>query len=200
MKRISAEVEPIYRGSAFYTYTIWPHVVAVSAYALEFARQMGVNQLVAKIGGLLHDLGAAKHGRENHHITGRQESMVVLLSCGCPKRFIGSILSTIYSHRGSQKIAPKIPEAICVAAGDAKDHFVNVDELCLVQKRDFGILDSQEIIKRVFEKLQTSWEKTPVQAKCLLIRDYQEARHKLLQIASGESEPSERCKSAVLHV
>jgi putative nucleotidyltransferase with HDIG domain len=191
MQKIAAEAEPIYRASKHYRHTIWPHALGVANYAKVFAAKLEANQFVAEAGGLLHDIGAAKFGKENHHIAGVCEASSILLKCECPLEFVGPIVSTIYSHRGSQKIAFQIPEAICVAAADAKDHFENVGELWLVHARDLGVIEA-EIFQMIFEKLARDWEKTDPRIQALLDGTYERARQKLVKIANGDIVPKER--------
>jgi len=183
IERIMAEVKPVYITSTFYTLTIWDHVMRVSKFARDFAEKMGADQFITEAGGLLHDLGAAKYGKENHHITGVQEAVVVLLKCGCPLELIGPITSSIYSHRGSQKIPFLTQEARCVAAADALDHFWNLEELWRVQIEDLGILE-MEVYQTLSEKLKRDWEKTDSEIKVFLNGTYEKAREDLLRIAS----------------
>ncbi|MFH1582559.1 MAG: HDIG domain-containing metalloprotein, partial [bacterium] len=75
IERITEEIKPVYLNSTFYTHTIWDHVLCVSKFAKDFAEKMGSNQFIAEAGGLLHDLGAAKYGQKDHHITGTQEAV-----------------------------------------------------------------------------------------------------------------------------
>jgi len=183
VQRIIREVEPVYRGSTIYVKTIWSHVLRVSGFAKEFAEKTGANQFVAEVGGLLHDIGGAMHGPEDHHITGAREATVVLLRCECPLELIGPIADTIYSYRGSQKVALKTPEAKCVAAADAKDHFTALQELWNVQTRDLGVLPIL-VYQTVSSKLERDWEKIIPEIRIMLDGTYEAAKKKLLSIAS----------------
>jgi putative nucleotidyltransferase with HDIG domain len=196
MQRITEEVRPVYVDSTIYQHTIWKHVLNVSRFAKDFALKIGANPFIAEAGGLLHDLGAAKFGKENHHITGVQEASLVLVKCECPLELVGPILSTIYSHRGSQRIVFQSPEAKCVAAGDAKEHFVNLGELWVVQTKDLGIPEMQ-VYQVLSDKLERDWLKTSPEIKVLLNGTYENAKQELLQIASRNGTSKKRSKSHV---
>ncbi|MFH1509993.1 MAG: HD domain-containing protein [Candidatus Nealsonbacteria bacterium] len=183
IEKIVGKVESIYLNSSFYTLTIWDHVSRTAKFAKEFAEKTKCDQFIVEVGGLLHDLGAAKFGKENHHITGVQEAIIVLLECECPLELIGPITSTIYSHRGSQNIPFETPEAKCVAAADALDHFKNIEELWRVQVEDLKILEL-EVYRELSEKIERDWEKTVPEIKILLDGAYLLAKEELLKIAS----------------
>jgi HD superfamily phosphodiesterase len=187
------EVKPEYLASKIKAHTIGPHVLRVSGFAVDFAVRLGANQFVAEAGGLLHDLGAAIYGAKDHHITGAREAVAVLLRCECPVAFIGPIVSAIYSHRGSQRIAFQIPEAKCVAAADAQDHFTNLQELWMVQTRDLDIRE-MEVYRTVSVKLRRDWEKIDPEIKVLLDGTYEKAKQELLKIASGNENNKKRGK------
>ena len=180
---IVKKVKPIYLDSVFYTHTIWSHVLRVSELAKGFAKKMGHDWFIAEAGGLLHDLGAAKYGQKDHHITGAQEATAVLLECECPLALIGPIVSSVYSNRGSQKIVFQTPEAKYVAAADALDHFANIEELWKVQVEDLGILEI-EVYRTLSEKLKRDWEKIDPEIKVFLDRTYEQAQEELLKIVS----------------
>lgn len=194
IQRITKIVGPIYRGSVFYKHTIWPHALRVSGFAQEFAVKIGANQFVAEAGGLLHDLGAAIYGREDHHITGVKESAQVLIASGCPLKFFGPILYAVYSHRGSQKISLRTLAAKCVAAADAKDHFTlgGLEELWMSRIRDLGLTE-MEAHKRVSEELENDWEKICPEIRLLLDGTYKKARQELLRMVS-DNKPRGRGK------
>lgn len=183
IRKIRVRVEPVYRGSTIYTKTIWRHAQFVAKFAREFAVGIGASSFISEAGGLLHDVGAAMYGREDHHITGAKEASHILLECGCPLELVGPIEHTVYAHRGSQRIAFLIPEARCVAAADSKDHFQGVEELWNVQTRDLG-MTALEAHKRVSEELENDWEKISPEIKALLNGEYEEAKQELLRISS----------------
>ena len=181
--KITEEVKPVYLSSKFYKHTIWSHAFRVAKYAKDFAAKANADQFAAEAAGLLHDLGAALYGREDHHITGAKEAVLVLLRCGCPLEFIGLITDSVYCHRGSQKFAFRSIEAKCVAAADALDHLTNLDELWLVQIRDKGMPESM-VYRTISEKLKRDWEKISPEIKLLLDGTYERAMAKLLEISS----------------
>jgi len=195
MQKIAQAVEPVYRTSPIYTSTIWQHVSRVAKFAEDFAVKLGLNRFIAEAGGWLHDLGAAKYGKDNHHVTGAQEAVPVLLSCDCPVELIGPIVSTIYSHRGSQRIAFKVPEAKCVAAADAQDHFTNLNELWRVQVEDLGVPEIL-VYQTISEKLMRDWEKTDPEIRLLLDGAYKRAKQELLEISSRNGRHKKRSRKS----
>ena len=181
--KIRKEVKPIYLSSPHYKLFIWRHVLRVSRHAKGFVLKIGADRLIAEAGGLLHDIGAAKFGKENHHVTGVQEASLILLKCGCPLQLIGSILTGIYSHRGSQRIAFQTLEAKCIAAGDALEHFTNLEELWRVQIEDLHIPESK-VFSTLDAKLARDWQKIDPEIKPFLNGIYARACRKLVCLAS----------------
>lgn len=185
IRKIIIAVESIYRDSPHYV-TVGQHVSRVARYAREFAEAMDARPSIAEAGGWLHDLGAAMHGRELHHETGVKEASLILLECDCPLEFVGPIISTVHTHRGSQRIAFKIPEAICVAAADSKDHFLEVGELWKARMRQEGCPIATR--ESVSQELERDWGKiVDPKIRKLLEEVYQGARKKLLEIFSEVS-------------
>ncbi|OGZ79574.1 MAG: hypothetical protein A2358_01260 [Candidatus Staskawiczbacteria bacterium RIFOXYB1_FULL_37_44] len=194
IKRIVQRVRPIYFGSKFYPKTCFKHALRVSEFAKDFSVKLGASRFISEAGGLLHDIGAAMYGRDNHHITGAQEATLVLLDCECPLDAVGPIVSAVYSHRGSEKIPFKIPEAKCVAAADAKDHFLFLEEVWQAQ---MGLGRTElEAYTRVSEELKNDWEKTDPEIKPLLDGAYEKARQKLLKIALANGRHKKSRKAA----
>ena len=191
IKKIQNAVRDVCIGSKFYRHTIWPHALGVAKSAKDFAETLGADLFVAQVGGLLHDIGAAKFGKDDHHITGVQLASPILLQCACPLEFIGVILSCIYSHRGSQNIPFQTQEAMCVAAADAKDHFDYVDELWLSHMRDLNT-PTLFIFQELSGKLERDWKKTDPQIKVMLDGIYDRAKQRLVGIADGCIKPRER--------
>lgn len=183
--------EPIYLNSTFYFHTIWPHALAVAQYARDFATKLKGNVFVAEVAGILHDIGAAKFGKENHHITGAELATGIMLRCGCSAAHIGTVARAIYSHRGSQNIPLESIPAVCVAAGDAKDYFDNVGELWMVADESWGTLEMQKQAY-ISGKLARDWDKTDPRIKAMLDGTYEEAQQTLLNIANGRITPVRR--------
>ena len=63
-------------ASPFYSETSWIHSHNTAKMARRFARTDGGNPEIAYLGGLLHDLGSIRYGRENHHWTGARDAVV----------------------------------------------------------------------------------------------------------------------------
>lgn len=191
MRLIYESAEPIYLASTFYPRTIWPHAMAVAKYAKDFAAQLRGNVFVAEAAGVLHDIGAAKLGKQDHHVRGAELATGILLECGCPARQIGAIVKAIYSHRASQNIPIKNVASICVAAADAKDHFENAGELWMVADKDWGIIEMQRC-QFILDKLERDWKKTAPEIRAMMNGSYENARTMILRIANGRLTPAQR--------
>lgn len=183
IKRIRKKVRPIYRASKVRRRNIWAHVLRVSKFSKYFAGKMGANKLVAEIGGLLHDIGAAKYGKKNHHIDGAKEALEILLVCGCPVSLIGPVVNTIYSHRGRHRFEFQTVEAKCVAAGDALDHFRNMN------------VSRAEVHRVVSQKLMRNWAKVDEKIRPFFDSGYGGVKKELLDIVSRSPDPRENGKS-----
>ena len=186
VRRIREKVELTYLATPFYSGTIWTHVLHVAEFAKQFARHLQANEFVSEVGGLLHDLGAAVHGKPNHHVTGMQQALPVLLDCECPFEFIWPILMTIHAHRGSTQFAFDTPEQACVAAADSCQHFENVQVLWNVCKMNWHIAE-ENIYDRLRKKLENDWRKIHPRLRPLLSEDYRKALGELSAIARREN-------------
>lgn len=183
--------EPLYLGSKHYPLTVWPHALAVAEHAKTFARQLNGNLFVAEVAGLLHDIGAAMFGKDNHHITGAEVATSIMLKCKCSASHIGRVARAIYSHRGSQSIPLRSVVEICVAAADAKDHFNNVGEIWLVAGKSWSIPPEQRH-DFICSKLSRDWKKTDPRIREMLNGTYEQAQRTLLEIANGHIVPAHR--------
>jgi putative nucleotidyltransferase with HDIG domain len=163
-------IKPIYRASKVHKRDIWQHVLRVSRYAKYFARKTGANQLVAEIGGLLHDIGLAKHGKKKHHIKGAKEAEKILRACKCSEEFIGPIISTIYFHRARHRFVSRTRAAKCVAAADALDHFRGTD------------VSATKVHRIVSEKLKRNWAKIDTKIRPLFNVGYGRVRQEVLKV------------------
>jgi len=176
--QIFSEVERIVKQacvtSAFYPESSWVHSQNVAKIARSLAAKNKGNQLVAYAAGLLHDLGSVRYGRENHHWTGARDAAVILKSLGFAPSFVAKVTHCVYAHRGSVNVKRKTRESVWVAAADAIDHFVRIDELISVTKNDLLL---EEADARIFllEKFKRDWEKIPDEARPLVRKDYEKA-------------------------
>jgi putative nucleotidyltransferase with HDIG domain len=188
MEALYEAVRKPYCESRHYSGTIWLHARNVAENARHFAEQLGVNQHIAQAGGILHDLGAAIHGRTDHHLTGMREAVPVLQRCGFPKNQIGRIVHCVFAHRGSQNIPAFSMEAECVRAGDGKDHMRRVDVLWQVQL-DTHHLGPEQAYLRVVEELNADLAKTHSSLKRFLEPIHRLALQRVLDIYEGRIAP-----------
>ena len=178
LRKIREKIRPVYRKKAD-----WLHALRVSRNSKKVAIKLGANQFVAESGGLLHDLGVAKFGRKSHHITGVKAAAIVLLSCGCPLKYIGPILGAIYSHRASERIPFQTQAAKCVAAADALDHFMHLEKTWVAQTTKRGA-SKAKAFKKVLEKLEKNWAKIDPGIRHLFNGTYEKAKKELTRLAS----------------
>jgi len=176
--KILQGVEDIVResclNSSFYSATSWTHSKNVAEISRKLAAKNKGDQLIAYAAGLLHDIGSVRYGRENHHWTGARDAVVVLRGLGFTPSFIAKVCHCIYVHRSSVRIEYKSQEAKWVAAADAIDHFVMVDEMIAVTKRDMHLSESKAKIY-LLKKFKRDWQKIPDSIKPLVQRDYKAA-------------------------
>ena len=161
-----------------YSRYVWKlHIKVVADYAKKLARQLHANEEIAELGGLLHDIGSIKFGKDNHEITGQKEAEKILRSLNYPPRTIDRVKECIATHRTSKNIKPKTIEAEMVANADAMAHFDTVPALIRVglQKEND---DEIKAAAWVLGKLTSDWNKklTIPQAKEMVRKKYQAAK------------------------
>jgi len=148
------------------------HILAVVDYSKKLAKILKVNEEIAELAALLHDIGRLKFGGENHHLTGAKEAEKILKKYKFKKEIIGEIKHCIESHRGATDITPKTKLAKIIANADVMAHFDNF--LVLVYygaQRKFGYEETIEWLNR---KIERDWEKklTLSQAKKMMKEKY----------------------------
>ena len=149
----------IYLNSPFYDQTIWKHVSFVAMLASSTAsHELGGNGSIAYIGGLLHDVGAALRGPEDHHITGAIIAEGMLRELGYSEAVIREVLHCIFVHRGSIESRRETIEAQCVASADGLAHFLQIPALFRIALFNKGF-SSREAAEWVRNKLDRSWQK-----------------------------------------
>ena len=89
----------------------WAHAIEVAHLAALLAAELGADVYIAKLGGLLHDIGkAVTHEMEGPHALVGAE---IARRCGLPEK----VVNCIASHHGEEE--PQSLEAIIVAIADA---------------------------------------------------------------------------------
>lgn len=178
IREIEKIIERDCQNSSFYDKNSWTHCLQTAEIARSLAMRNGGSSEIAYLGGLLHDLGSVRYGRDNHHLTGARDAVSVLKGFGFSPLFIAKVAHCVYAHRSSTKIKPKTVEATCVAAADAINHFERVEELLEVA---CGILgkNGEEAREWLMDKFKKDWEKIAPGIKPLVEADYKEACLKL---------------------
>lgn len=178
VRKIEKIIERDCQNSSFYDKSSWVHCLRTAKIARSLAMRNGGSSEIAYLGGLLHDLGSVRYGRENHHLTGARDAVSILKGFDFLPFLIAKVAHCVYAHRGSQKIKPKTVEAICVAAADAINHFEMVEELL---EAACGILgkNSEEAREWLTDKFKKDWEKIAPEIKPLVEANYKEACLKL---------------------
>jgi len=176
--KIERIVEAECQNSPFYSKTSWVHSLKTAEIAKSLAGRNGADPEVAYLGGLLHDLGSIRYGRDNHHLTGARDAAAIFRSLNSPARIIAEISHCVYAHRSSQSIHPKSPEALCVAAADAIDHFGRVEELLEVASGSLG-KEGIESADWLREKFARDWQKIDPKFRPIAETNYKKAQEKL---------------------
>lgn len=148
------------------------HILPVVHYSKKLAKELKVNEEIAELAALLHDIGRIKFESEDHHITGAREAEKILKKYKFPKELIKEIKHCVMSHRASIDIKPKTKLAKIIANADAMAHFDNFPILIFLgaQKK----FNFEEIIQWLEEKMEKDWNKkiTLPQAKKLMREKY----------------------------
>ena len=148
------------------------HIVPVVYYAKKLAKTLKVNEEVAELAALLHDIGRLKFGPKDHDITGVPEAERILIKHGYPQGVIDEIKHCVESHRGSKDIRPKTITAKIVANADAMAHF-DVLPLFFYSFSKKGSFE--EVFHWVDQKIERDWKKklTLPEAKKMMAEKYQ---------------------------
>jgi uncharacterized protein len=134
------------------------HIVPVVKYAKLLARKFGIDEELAELCALLHDIGAIKFGAKNHEITGIPEAEKVLKQLNCPQEVINEVKHCIESHRGSGNKEPKTIIAKIIKNADAMAHFDAIPVLIQIglEKENNNI---EKAVKWVYDKIERDWNK-----------------------------------------
>jgi uncharacterized protein len=151
------------------------HIVPVVHYARVLAKTMRVDEELAELAALLHDIGRLKFGDADHEITGMVEAEKILKEYHYPQEVIDEIKQCVGSHRGNKENPPTSTLARIIANADAMAHF---DVLPLffywrAKKESFD-----EAFRWVDEKIERDWHKklTLPEAKKLMEEKYKAVR------------------------
>jgi len=132
------------------------HIIPVVRYAKLLAKKLNVDEELAELGALLHDIGRFKSDGKNHEITGIQEAEKILKGLGASQNVIDEIKHCVESHRGAVK--PRTIIAKIVASADAMAHFDVIPVLIQVGlgKENNNI---EKAFQWIYEKVERDWNK-----------------------------------------
>lgn len=141
-------------------------------------KRVGANIEICCLGGLLHDIGAATQGPENHHKTGAEMAGKILTEFGYSRDIVEAVQYCILVHRGSVKRKRETIEAKVVASADAMLHFGRVSELIKVACGSLG-KNPEEAKEWTREKLKRSWDKLMPELRTEAMAQYDAALKEL---------------------
>jgi len=132
------------------------HITLVVKYAKQLARILHVNEEIAELAALLHDIGRLKFGNENHEITGVPEAERIMKAHKYPQSVIDEVKHCVASHRGSKDVPPRTKLAKIIANADAMAHFdiLPVFFYSFPKNKTF-----EERFKWVDDKIERDWRK-----------------------------------------
>jgi len=168
MRQLTAILKYLYLNSSFYDHTILAHVYLVAGIAAATTTKVGGHGPLTFISGLLHDIGAAVKGPEDHHKTGAEIAGKILRGIGYHEDIIiKPVQYCILVHRGSIKSERKSIEAKCVASADGLAHFYQLPTLFYDAFLGRG-LSSDAAGEQIRRKLQNDWEKMLPQHRAMV--------------------------------
>jgi len=152
------------------------HIVPVVNYSKKLAKTIGVNEEIAELAALLHDIGRMVSEDENHHLTGLPVAEKILKKYNYSRKVIDEVKHCIESHRGSKDIKPRTKTAQIISNADVMAHFDNFPVLIFFgSKKEFKF---EEIIKWLDNKIERDWRKklTIPEAKEMMKEKYKAIR------------------------
>lgn len=133
------------------------HIVPVVNYSKKLAKTMEVNEEIAELAALLHDIGRMVSEDENHHLTGLPVAEKILKQYNYSQEVVDEVKHCIESHRGSKDIKPRTKIAKIISNADVMAHFDNFLVLIFFgSKKKFKF---EEIIKWLDAKIERDWKK-----------------------------------------
>lgn len=150
------------------------HIVLVENYAKKLAKKTGVDEEVIILAALLHDVGSAVSGREDHQITGVNIAEEKLKEFNYPKEKIEIIKKCILNHRGSinnyreSKEEQIIVDADSMVAFDSLSDLFGAAYICETKNKDEAKIS-------VRNKLINKWNQLSPDAKEIVKPKYDAA-------------------------
>lgn len=150
------------------------HIIYVVKYSRLLAEKLDANKEIVELGALLHDIGIAKHGKEEHEKTGALEAERVLKEVGYSQNIIDEVKHCIESHRSRTEIKPRTLAAKIVANADAMAHFDTIPHLMQIALKNENN-DSEAARRWIYDKIERDWSKklTIPEAKEMMRNKYE---------------------------
>lgn len=153
MHEILVQVEEIVKQEA--DENDWQyHIKPVMYFCEKLANLYNVDPDLAKLGGLLHDIGRIRHGSKDHHITGIKEAKKILKNLNCPPKIIDKIIKTIRTHRGHKDDMPKDILGEIVMNADALAHLSCIPFMIYEIAKEHSL---EETVKISQDTIQKDW-------------------------------------------
>lgn len=133
------------------------HIYLVVKYAKQLARAEKVDEELAELGALLHDIGRIRHGGKDHEITGISEAKKILKQLKYPEEVIEEIKHCVENHRASKKHAANTKLALIIRDADALAHFDSIPILIQAGLEKFEG-DIEQTVRLVNAKIDRDWK------------------------------------------
>ena len=142
-------------------------------YAVQLAKDKGVDVEVVEIAALLHDIGSIIYGREEHHITGAKIAEEKLKELNYPGEKIEVVKKCILNHRGSINNSRESVEEQIITEADALSTFDSIEGKFRAAYSEG--LNQKQTRKSVRQKFINKWNQLSSEGKELIKPKYEAA-------------------------
>lgn len=154
------------------------HMLPVVKYTKKLAKIYKVDEELAELAALLHDIGRVdiKYD-EDHHIVGVPIAEKILRNFNYPEKVIKEVKHVVASHRTSKGPRPKTMIAKIVANADAMAHF-DILPVFFWWRKSRKEYSFEDTLQWVENKLKNDWQKkiTLPEAKKISKKNYKANR------------------------
>jgi uncharacterized protein len=159
------------------------HILLVTKYAKLLARKLNVDENIAELGALLHDIGriAVRGGDPDHEIKGVPIAEEILKEQGYSPDVIEEVKHCVESHRASKGVSPRTIIARIVADADAMAHFDAVPALIQLALQ-LENNDLEKAVQWVHEKIERDWKRKLTLPEA---REMMEEKYKAIRLVLG---------------
>ena len=134
------------------------HIAIVVKYAKHLAQSENVDEELAELAALLHDIGRLRFGPKDHEITGVVEAEKILKEFNYPEDVIEEVKYCVKVHRSDRNNIPKTKAAVIIRDADSLAHFDAVLYLIKVGLMKFDNNFGKAAVW-VDEKIDRDWNK-----------------------------------------